>query len=127
MSFGDKVFVKRLVFILFLVSVSTLSFATTYKGKIISIGVGPYYDNNCTAESCAVIMADDAYTATAACQNGSWDFMFRTDTATGKNLLSLALAAHAAGQEVVIGGTSYCSLDKNDNAEAVNYIFHKFK
>lgn len=115
----------RIILIFFVSFFSMAGNASIYTGKIKSIGVGPHYDSICTKASCAVIMVEGSHTG-ATCQNGSWHYIFQTDTDSGKHLLSLVLAAKASAQEVVIGGTSLCNIDSNDNAETVNYIYHKF-
>lgn len=115
---------KKITLILALFFISIQVYATEYRGKIQSIGTGSYYDTRCSQQSCAVIMVSDAHSG-PGCHSNSWDFIIRTDTDSGKATLSQALAAYAAGKEVVIGGTNSCNL--MNNIEDLQYIYYKFQ
>lgn len=126
---GSTGMYKLICFLAFSLMVATSS-ASIFKGKIISIGTGPHYDGICTAETCAVVMVDgttDTGYEPPACQNGSWNYILRTDNESGKNTLSQLLTSFVAGLDVAIGAKGVCTLDVNDNAEEINYIYFKYK
>lgn len=60
--------------------------------------------------------------AEPACSTGSYefDFIFDMTTATGKALYALALATHASGTVVTVGGFGSCSI--RSGYEDLDYI-----
>jgi uncharacterized membrane protein len=118
----DNFMKYRLLMLLGMV-ISNPLIASTYNGVITGIGVGPHYDASCSgATSCAVIMVDSSHTK-AECNSNSWSFAFDASTDTGKNILSLALAAEMSKQIVVIGGTGLCTIQ--GSIEDLKYLYHK--
>jgi len=102
---------------------SNIALAGEYSGTITGIGVGQYYDDKCAgSNSCVVIMVENHHPK-SGCRTDSWAYAFDASTDTGKNTLSLVLAAELSGQKVVIGGTGQCTVKAS--SEDVKYIYHK--
>jgi hypothetical protein len=114
----------ELSLLIFSLLISNLAMATEYRGVITGIGAGSAYDTHCVGEdSCVVVKVASTHTK-AGCNSNSWDFAFNSSSDTGKNTLSLVLAAELSKRLVVIGGTGLCDL--NPTVEDLRYIYYQF-
>ncbi len=103
---------------------TNFSYATNYTGVITGVGVGASYDSACTGtDSCAVVKVSSSHEK-AGCNKNSWDFVFDTSTDTGRNTLSVVLAAEISQREVVIGGTGLC--DMHSITEDLMHVYYQF-
>ena len=98
--------------------------ATEYRGIITGVGLGPTYDAACIGDDSCVVIKVASNHEKAGCNSNSWDFVFNSSTDTGKNTLSVVLAAEMSKRTVVIGGTGLCKLFPS--TEDLTYIYYQF-
>lgn len=82
----------------------SLSLAGQVSGVIQTIHMGPHYGTK------VFVKVTGTATAQPACAINDFQFVFDSNTPTGRALLATALAAYGAGQPVTVNGYDQCTL-----------------
>jgi len=107
---------KNIVLLIALMSFSALSSAGTGNGKIAMIQAGHGY----STENVYFLITIDGVRVKSGCAANDPRMAINPATEAGKVMLSMLLAAKAAGQTVEVHGTSECGL--MGDIESISYL-----